>query len=196
VAGHVGDPTFLHLVEGVLGAGGRLVVRRWWWQRRCGLVQGAALSPLLCKLALHALDERLIELARQTDGGVTMLRYADDLLLLLGRDPRCLERGVGQVRATLARQFQALREAKPELRKLVQGVDRLSAGCAGDTTGCWRSCWRRSSIGSVTRCPCRRHLWAKPTTRKKGARTASLLARNEKPSARGTAPEPVNTCVG
>src|SRR5262249_5495313 len=66
----------LNLLDRVLRAGG--TEAGWWWRRRwCGLVQGSALSPLLCNLALHPLDQALAELGRSTQKGVVALRYAD-----------------------------------------------------------------------------------------------------------------------
>jgi len=79
LAEHVADPDLTALLKRVIAAGGE-TVGRWWWQRRCGVVQGSALSPLLCNLALHPLDLAAAQLGHDTQGGVAVLRYAADIL--------------------------------------------------------------------------------------------------------------------
>src|SRR5205807_644015 len=96
---------------------------RLWWRRTCGLVQGSPLSPLLCNLALHPVDLALDRLGRDTQGGVAVLRYADDLLLL-ARDARLAERGVAAARAALRERQQGL-GGDPGPRPAADGIDWL-----------------------------------------------------------------------
>ena len=107
---HIGDGDLLGLVEQVLQAGGEKV-RHWFWKRGRGLLQGSALSPLLCNLALHPLDEEVRALAQSTRNGVAVLRYADDLLVL-ARDARLAERTIATCRQILSRLQQELRSAR------------------------------------------------------------------------------------
>src|SRR5207248_677608 len=120
---HVADPDAARLLEQILLAGGSRTGRLW-WQRTCGLVQGSALSPLLCNLALHPLDQALADLAQASQHGVRALRYADDLLLL-GRDVRLAERGLALTRHVLRRLQQRLRDPGAAPRPLHLGIDWL-----------------------------------------------------------------------
>jgi RNA-directed DNA polymerase len=99
-ARHVADDAVRRLLGHVLDAGAT-TVRRWWRSRRVGLIQGSALSPLLCNLYLHPLDEALAQLGAATQNGVLALRYADDLLLL-ARDTRLGRQAVAATRQALA----------------------------------------------------------------------------------------------
>jgi RNA-directed DNA polymerase len=119
---HVADADVLRLVEDCARTGGTSAGRLW-WQRTCGLVQGGALSPLLCNLALHPVDVALAHLGRDTQDGVRCLRYADDLLLV-ARDAQLAERGVTAVRTALRLRHQALRDA-PAPRPAGLGVEWL-----------------------------------------------------------------------
>jgi RNA-directed DNA polymerase len=113
---HLADGDVLALVERFLAAGGRW--RGWlWWRRRRGLVQGSALSPLLCNLALHPLD------AQAARAGHCVLRYADDLLVL-GHGPGEAGEAIRGVRAALGRLRLGLRSA-PRPVELRQGVGWL-----------------------------------------------------------------------
>jgi group II intron reverse transcriptase/maturase len=120
---HVADADLLALVEQVMQAGGTRV-RHWFWKRGRGLLQGSALSPLLCNLALHPLDEEARALAQATHNGVAVLRYADDLLVL-GRDARLAERAVATCRQVLGRLQQGLRSPVAAPRPIQEGVDWL-----------------------------------------------------------------------
>ena len=81
LAEFVADPEVLRLVQTILATSGE--ARGMLWSRRMrGIVQGSGLSPLLCNLYLHELDQELTQLGRQTDAGIRALRYADDLLIL------------------------------------------------------------------------------------------------------------------
>lgn len=46
------------------------------WTPNAGTPQGAVISPLLANLYLHSLDQRMVQ------GGYTMVRYADDFVIL------------------------------------------------------------------------------------------------------------------
>ena len=120
---HVADSDLLGLVRKLLEAGGSQV-RTWFWSRGRGLLQGSSLSPLLCNLALHAIDEEGRQLAKETQNGVALLRYADDLLLL-ARDARLAERGVAMCKQMLRRLQQELRTPVASPRPIQEGVEWL-----------------------------------------------------------------------
>jgi hypothetical protein len=101
---HIADPDVLDLIGRAIASGGE-VAGRLWWQRTCGLVQGGPLSPILCNLALHSLDEAAAKIARDTSRGVLVLRYADDLLLL-ARDAKLANNAVAALRAVLKVRWQ------------------------------------------------------------------------------------------
>jgi RNA-directed DNA polymerase len=123
LAQHISDPALLQLVQRLLQAGGT-TTRGWWRRQSCGVVQGSALSPLLCNLYLHPLDVALVKLRDQTRHGVLLLRYADDLLLL-ARDTALARQAVASVRHTLRQLRQRLREAKCRVVSVLDGVDWL-----------------------------------------------------------------------
>ncbi len=77
----VSDGRFLALVKTVLYAGAKRI--GWLSPRHVGILQGSPLSPLLCNLYLHPMDEALGQLAA-SEGTVSFFRYADDLLLIAG----------------------------------------------------------------------------------------------------------------
>jgi hypothetical protein len=87
------------LIDRLLDASGELICNLWSRSRR-GLTQGSALSPLLCNLALHPLDEAIEHLGNQLTGGIRLLRYADDLLLL-AQDNQTLHTGLRRLRCAL-----------------------------------------------------------------------------------------------
>ena len=122
LAEHVADPDLTALLKRVIAAGGE-TVGRWWWQRRCGVVQGSALSPLLCNLALHPLDLAAAQLGHDTQGGVAVLRYADDLLVL-ARDAGLARLAAAAVRNSLSKQHQKLRR-EPDPVPAAAGVEWL-----------------------------------------------------------------------
>jgi hypothetical protein len=108
IVSHVGDADLLDLLDKVIAGGGH-ETGRLWWRRRLGLVQGSALSPLLCNLFLHSVDDTVARLAASTGQGVCALRYADDVLVL-GRDRLLTRRAMDTVR-------QAARRLRLDLRK-------------------------------------------------------------------------------
>jgi RNA-directed DNA polymerase len=89
---HTSDEQLLRLLANLLNAGAARGRAGWWRrllhrERPRGLVQGSALSPLLCNIYLDSLDQHLGEVSRRLQGTAIALRYADDLLILAqGRD--------------------------------------------------------------------------------------------------------------
>jgi group II intron reverse transcriptase/maturase len=122
LAAQIADPDLLDLIGRAVAAGGE-VAGRLWWQRRCGLVQGGPLSPLLCNLALHTLDAVAARLTRDTRRGVLVLRYADDLLLL-ARDAATAKAAVGTLRNVLRSRWQRFK-AEPTPVPASTGVEWL-----------------------------------------------------------------------
>lgn len=130
----LGDDSILPIVRALLEPGKTLTRRfqprfqpwEWSWTRReIGVVQGAALSPLLCNLALHPLDLALEELARQTQRGVQCFRYADDLLVL-ARSLSLARRAARLVHATLnAQRLRARAKDGPPIVPTAQGFPWL-----------------------------------------------------------------------
>jgi group II intron reverse transcriptase/maturase len=117
------DEKALELIGRLAQAGG--VCRGWLWFRRwAGLVQGSALSPLLCNYYLDPLDQALAELGRRTGGGVRAFRYADDLLVV-ARNRLVAARAQACARQALRGLRQELSESKSLLGRVVQGVDWL-----------------------------------------------------------------------
>jgi RNA-directed DNA polymerase len=124
LAEQVSDSALLELIGRLLQVAGTTKAGWWWRRRTLGLVQGGALSPLLCNLYLHPLDVALAELRRQSQHAVTLLRYADDLLLL-ARDVRLARQAVSTVRGTLGQLGQQLCERKSRVVTARDGVDWL-----------------------------------------------------------------------
>jgi group II intron reverse transcriptase/maturase len=119
---HVGDPEVKQLLARIIASGGT-VTGRLWWQRLHGIVQGGALSPLLCNLALHPLDIAAARLGQETAGGVVMLRYADDLLIL-AREANLATRAVALLRGVLNKQHQKFKP-EPSSRTVKTGIEWL-----------------------------------------------------------------------
>jgi hypothetical protein len=110
-------------VEQILLPGG-VTVRRFFRRRSQGLVQGSALSPLLCNLYLHPLDQGLRELEQASQNSIRALRYADDLLLL-ARDRRLAAWAVANTSRLLACLRQKLRNPRATPCLVQEGVDWL-----------------------------------------------------------------------
>lgn len=110
IAGCVSDPALLDLLQRILRAGGRQCGALW-WRRWIGVVQGSALSPLLCNLYLDPLDRQLQTIEDSQPGEVAGFRYADDLLLV-------------------ARRRRAALRAAAQLRRAARGL-RLTLGSKG-----------------------------------------------------------------
>lgn len=119
----IADQQALDLLERLLTAGST-VTRHWFARRRVGLVQGSPLSPLLCNLYLHPLDQAVDALARQTQQGVRLLRYADDLLLL-ARDAALGRQALALIRKVLAHRRQQLKHRKTRVGPAHRGIDWL-----------------------------------------------------------------------
>jgi group II intron reverse transcriptase/maturase len=120
---HIADPDVLRLLEELLKAGGT-TVRNWFWTREVGVLQGSSLSPMLCNAALHPLDESMRQLRQLSSGGVEMLRYADDFLLL-ARDDGLMDRALGLVHKVLGQLQQELRTPTNKAGSILNGVDWL-----------------------------------------------------------------------
>jgi RNA-directed DNA polymerase len=71
---YIADSRVLALIEAFVKQDIMEPMRR--WQPEAGTPQGAVISPLLAKLYLHPVDEAMAE------GGLAMIRYADDLVVL------------------------------------------------------------------------------------------------------------------
>lgn len=119
----VGDPAMIDLVRLLLQAVGT-TRRSWFTTRRVGVVQGSALSPLLCNLYLHRLDTALDHHARNLAGAVAWLRYADDLLIL-ARDRQTARHGLAVARRTLAELRQSFGKKKLRISRTLDGFDWL-----------------------------------------------------------------------
>lgn len=127
LACHVADSDLHALLRRTLQTGGTragLVRRRW-----RGIVQGSALSPLLCNLYLHPLDEVLSRFRRQSDADVQMFRYADDLLILAPTARLC-RNAIDLVRRTLRHRRQRLRRPVAAPSLLSEGVSWLGVSLA------------------------------------------------------------------
>jgi RNA-directed DNA polymerase len=88
--------------------------------QRCGIPQGAVMSPLLCNLYLDQLDRCL------ATEGVPFVRYADDFMLFL-RDRRTADRALTFTRRELARLGLSLNPAKTRIIHAGAGVRFLGA---------------------------------------------------------------------
>lgn len=121
---HVADSTLLQLINQILEPGS-VTVRRFFRRRRIvGLVQGSALSPLLCNLYLDPLDQALRNLELTSQNSIRALRYADDLLLL-ARDRKLAAHAVASTSKLLAQQRQRLRDHRAAPCLVREGVDWL-----------------------------------------------------------------------
>lgn len=118
----VADEAALELLDRLIAVGGRTV--GWWPRRTVGVVQGSSLSPLLCNFHLDPLDRALAAYSARTGGGVQLLRYADDLLLL-ARSRRMALAGLRFVRRTLAAGRQRLKRTKTRIVHARAGLQWL-----------------------------------------------------------------------
>ncbi|MFM9966002.1 MAG: reverse transcriptase domain-containing protein [Planctomycetaceae bacterium] len=120
---HIADERVLALLDLILNHSGHEV--GWWrWRRRVGLVQGSGLSPLLCNLALHPVDQILRQAATESSQRVLGLRYADDLLLLAS-DFSLARRNLRAVTRTLAQLRLSLRRDKLTEARIEDGIEWL-----------------------------------------------------------------------
>jgi len=81
-------------------------------RRSIGLVQGSALSPLLCNFYLHGIDEAMAVFCKNHFWNLQMYRYADDILLI-GKAPQILEQGIRQIKQLLKERHQKLGNYNP-----------------------------------------------------------------------------------
>lgn len=120
---YVQDPKFDRLIEAILAQSGE--VRGLFRRRRIGLVQGSPLSPLLCNLVLHPVDEAMTAVAGTGDaasgGG---WRYADDLFLA-ARDAATASRLLAAVDGGVRRLGLRLRQTPRHFVSLDEGVQWL-----------------------------------------------------------------------
>lgn len=117
------DEKALALIRSLARAGG--ACRGWPWFRRWkGLVQGSALSPLLCNFYLDPLDQALAELGRRCGGGIRAFRYADDLLVV-ARNRFLAHRARVCVRRTLGGLRQKLSVSKSSFQRVTDGFQWL-----------------------------------------------------------------------
>lgn len=132
---HVTDSRILSLVERILESGGHTCRRLFGPRRRCGLVQGSSLSPLLCNLFLHQVDTGVASAIGRLDAPARCLRYADDLLIL--------SRSAADVRRLQSHVQQALRriglslgsKTSPRPVRLSRGIEWLGLRLRSDECG-------------------------------------------------------------
>lgn len=118
VARQVSDPRVLRLISGWLKAG---VMEAGAYQAAGeeGTPQGGVISPLLANIYLHSFDQMF----RQSGIAGTLVRYADDLVILVRTGAgRVLE----EVRKMLARLGLELSAAKTRVVRAATGFDFLS----------------------------------------------------------------------
>jgi len=77
---YVQDEDFLNQVERILAAGSQRTGI--WHPRRVGVLQGSPLSPLLCNLYLHSVDQTIVRYQATRPYRGRYFRYADDILFL------------------------------------------------------------------------------------------------------------------
>jgi group II intron reverse transcriptase/maturase len=87
-------------------------------RRTLGIPQGGVISPLLCNLYLHQLDERV------TRRRYHLVRYADDFLVLC-RSERHAERALRAVERVLAGMKLELNPVKTRITSFAEGFDFL-----------------------------------------------------------------------
>lgn len=121
LAAHIGDPQLLNLFQAIFSAAGK----PYGWFRRFnrGVCQGSGLSPLLCNLYLHPLDEVLARVSAESGHQLSAFRYADDLLLL-ARTKTWAQEGLWWVNKTLRKLKLKIKRRKSQLTRLSQGADR------------------------------------------------------------------------
>ena len=112
----VSDPRMLKLIRGWLKAGvmeeGRHI------RTSAGTPQGGVISPLLANIYLHSFDKMF----EQSGIPGTLVRYADDFVILLYRDG---QRMLQRIRAMLARLGLELHPEKTRIVSADQGFDFL-----------------------------------------------------------------------
>lgn len=97
--------------------------------RTLGIVQGSPLSPLLANIYLHSFDKAM------TRGGIQLVRYADDLILLCRSEGRA-KWALSQAQKRLATLRLQLNPKKTTIAVFDGGVEFL--GHIFDSDGCYR----------------------------------------------------------
>lgn len=97
--------------------------------RKIGIIQGSPLSPLLANIYLHSFDKAM------TRGGIRLVRYADDLLLLC-RTERRAHHALAHAQKQLARLKLTLNPKKTQIAHFDAGVEFL--GHTFDKDGCYQ----------------------------------------------------------
>lgn len=145
----VADPLIDALLASILSVSGTST--GWLSPRRRGLVQGGSLSPLLCNLFLHPLDQALAQECERSSA--TALRYADDLCLA-APDKTSLKRLMSVARDQL-RQLRLEFGNWPQPASLDDGVEWLGVRLRR-TTHPWD---RSQTVGFEIPLPKIRHLF-------------------------------------
>ena len=92
--------------------------------RDIGIVQGSSLSPLLCNLYLHPLDQLIAK--RYTRGDVQYFRYADDMVLFASSRSK-LVTARNTIAEHLRKQYLRLRDANASVGSVQKSVVWLGA---------------------------------------------------------------------
>lgn len=133
----VADEAVLDIIVSILDAGGS-VKGPPWSRRKQGVVQGSGLSPLLCNLFLHPVDQILNREVGRRSG--LALRYADDLCLA-APSRRELHQLIAIVRRELKQRHLALRDSTARPAPMHMGVDWLGVRIRSRKIP-----WMRSSV--------------------------------------------------
>lgn len=120
LAAYVDDERFMRLMESILRAYAHPV--GFLRVRHVGIPQGSPLSPLLCNLYLHALDERLGQIAYEY-GDADFFRYADDIVIF-ARSRTAMYRALRTLRRTL-RDLGLRTRQRPRIQRVSQGFEWL-----------------------------------------------------------------------
>jgi len=165
VAERVADGTLLALLRAFLQAG--VLEGQDFQPTEAGIPQGAVLSPLLCNIYLHRLDQAL------TVQGFTLVRYADDFVVLCPSQAAA-EAALQAVRQVLAELGLTLSEEKT---RIVQ-VEEASFTFLGYT---FYRAWRFPSDRAMQRLRAK----LRPVTRRQQPRPLRELVATVNPILRG-----------
>ncbi len=165
VAREVADGTLLDLLTAFLKAG--VLEGQDFQPTEVGTPQGAVLSPLLANLYLHRLDDAL------TARGYTLVRYADDLVVLCHSQAEA-EAALGAIRQALADLGLTLSEEKTRLVDAQTGAFTF----LGYT---FHGAWRFPSDHALRRLRAK----LKPVTRRQQPRAVQAVVAAVNPLLRG-----------